>query len=493
MSGLSFLPDEVLKLVMQHIPLKERLTSCCLVNSKLHAAAVAATQELQLCYGTWTSAGYLNVAEQHYDQVFEWLLLHGHHLTCLHLTGFWRDWQPLQQLPCPNLLELEIDNCGELRLISTSGQLGVSQCCTKLTRLVLVGGGILDLPAGAVLDCLSDLVYLQHLQLSTSCDLYEDDYIGGLSSATLPRLTLLTFLDVTCLSVANLLQLGSLPNLQDLHLATDSAVAVGPGSVPGLSLPVSLTKLELPSNWEGLPQSRVEARILPLLPTGLQHLVIECPVEGPTQGPGSFLSGMARLQHLTELSLKTHDGISWPPLGPAYSALTASSKLCSLMILESMLPRGVWEHVFPATHKLPHLTSLHVNRCSGFGTPILPSAWGAADLSSLVGSCPKLLAIYHMSLQHGTHVSELHKLTALYHLNIYYGLGSIPEFAGSLKGVATLTRLRHVALSLDSQELTVACVLPLTNLTALTSFECSPRLGSGWRLHYKSSTVSTCC
>jgi hypothetical protein len=48
MSRFAFLPEEVLKHVMQYIPLKERLGSCSLVNKGFHSAAVAATQELDL-------------------------------------------------------------------------------------------------------------------------------------------------------------------------------------------------------------------------------------------------------------------------------------------------------------------------------------------------------------------------------------------------------------------------------------------------------------
>jgi hypothetical protein len=48
MSELASLPDEVLKLVMQHVTTKERLTSCCFVSKRLHDAAAAATQQLLL-------------------------------------------------------------------------------------------------------------------------------------------------------------------------------------------------------------------------------------------------------------------------------------------------------------------------------------------------------------------------------------------------------------------------------------------------------------
>lgn len=36
---LSSLPDELLKLVLQHFPVKQRLSSCCLVNKRLHMHA----------------------------------------------------------------------------------------------------------------------------------------------------------------------------------------------------------------------------------------------------------------------------------------------------------------------------------------------------------------------------------------------------------------------------------------------------------------------
>ena len=48
MSSISSLPEEVLKLVLKHVPLQDRLGSCCLVSTRMHAAAVAATEKLQL-------------------------------------------------------------------------------------------------------------------------------------------------------------------------------------------------------------------------------------------------------------------------------------------------------------------------------------------------------------------------------------------------------------------------------------------------------------
>lgn len=101
------------------------------------------------------------------------------------------------------------------------------------------------------------------------------------------------------------------------YLLADSSIAVGPSSVPGLVFPASLKTLVL--------LSPVEAGLLSLVPTGLQDLRIKCDVEGPAEGPGSCSSGVARLQHLTQLYIDPYRDMSWPPTGPAYSALTAAA------------------------------------------------------------------------------------------------------------------------------------------------------------------------
>jgi hypothetical protein len=88
MSSLLSLPDEVLKLLMQHFPTKDRLTSCCLVNRRLHAAAVAATDDLHL------------LGIRHGDSSLQWLSHYGQYVTRLALDCFQK---PLLQLPCPAL------------------------------------------------------------------------------------------------------------------------------------------------------------------------------------------------------------------------------------------------------------------------------------------------------------------------------------------------------------------------------------------------------
>ena len=452
MSELLSLPDEVLKLVMHHVPIVERLTSCCLVNRRLHEAAVAATSELRLSFGSSDDS----IPAEAQDCALKWLSHYGQHVTSLHMYGL--DQVLVQPLPCPNLQKLHMFECSVQLGPGANGTAGMIHGCTKLTCLEL-GSTRVDTrtPEGAVIASLSSLVHLQHLSVSPD---YEVALLEGLSTAALPSLPQLTYLWVENLSVENLLQLGGLTDLQELCLTVETDMPVSPTTCPGLVLPASLTGLTLLLSVQG--------SILSLVPTGLQDLFMECDLQGPAEGPDSLLSCIARLQHLTQLKLNFVNPVVWPPAGPAYSALTASSRLARLVIHEANFPAGVWQHVFPASHKLMHLTYLS----SGWKFPAslanLPSAWGAADLSSLVSCCPNLCAIVDILFQHGPHVSELHKLSALTHLELQFPASGVVSFMQSLSGVAAVTQLKALELGLTQRGLPLACFLPLTSLTALT-------------------------
>jgi hypothetical protein len=96
-----------------------------------------------------------------------WLPKYGQHLTSLHLG---RCDQLLQHLPCPDLLELKLWGCMRVQLgPAADGSPGVIHGCTKLTRLDLASSSVIDGSEGAVVDSLSCLVHLQHL----------NSYMGG--------------------------------------------------------------------------------------------------------------------------------------------------------------------------------------------------------------------------------------------------------------------------------------------------------------------------
>jgi hypothetical protein len=313
MSALNSLPDEVLKLVIQHVPLKDRIASCCLVNKRLQAVAVAASDQLTLnCDGVGPIPTY---------SFLKYLTHYGKHVTSLRMEYF--SGAPILQLSCPNLLELVLWQCSAHFGPTELGQPGLMRNLSKLKRLTFFGGFIKDIEAcypTAELDSLSSLVHLEHLELLPLSPVHG----CTLSVATLPRLEHLMYLNVHKLSAENLAQLGALTKLKELELSADIPYGpVGPSTVPGLAFPPSLTKLVLVMGNE------VEAGILSLVPTGLQHLAVECDVVGPAEGPGSFLSGMARMSCLTHLDLTPPKPVDLPPAGPAMQLLRPAASWLS--------------------------------------------------------------------------------------------------------------------------------------------------------------------
>jgi hypothetical protein len=112
-------------------------------------------------------------------------------------------------------------------------------------------------------------------------------------------------------------------------------------------------------------------------------------VRGVADSAAAFLSGMSLLQHLTALQLAFNPShFNWPPLGPSYSALTASSNLVSLSLTDASVPAGAWLYVFPTSLQLPNLTRLEAYHTVDYGAHTLPCAWGAADVASLVSCWP---------------------------------------------------------------------------------------------------------
>jgi hypothetical protein len=125
MRDLLSLPDEILKLVMQHLPLKDRFTSCCLVHTRFHTAAVRA--------GALSLADIPPVrSQERAESVMGWLDQHGEHLTSLKVTEFPQTikQQPRRQgitpIATPMSLSEALDeikrHCGERRSLDITAQ-----------------------------------------------------------------------------------------------------------------------------------------------------------------------------------------------------------------------------------------------------------------------------------------------------------------------------------------------------------------------------------
>jgi hypothetical protein len=452
MTHVFSLTDDILKLILQDVPLKDRVTSCCLVHNRFQAAELAVAGALDL-------AEFPAIRSPERAQSFlGWLDQYGERLTSLKMAEFP---QPLLQLPCPNLLELSLGAgcCVQLApSAAEDGSPGVIHGCSKLTRLELQCS-FSDTPKGQpVLDSLSSLVDLQHLVVSPA-----DLDTTALAGSTLPPFALLTTLTASCMDVGFLDNLAHNSSLLELTvLPSPNGITVGPSMMPALELPDSLTKLAL--------ECPIETGLLSLVPETLRELYIDGRVVGPVD---AFLFNIGRLQHLTALLLDTLEGLGdWPPPGPAYNAFTGSSSLVSVTLDELKLPEGVLPYVFPAARKLPHLTTVciqdFVDTADGGATP----AWSPADLSSLMECCPNLGNIDRAFLHTGPHVSELHKLTALTRLDVVFVPGDLPAYEESLRGLAAITQLQDLSFEMTRNNLTVGSLLPLTDLTALTSLSC---------------------
>jgi hypothetical protein len=160
MSNLNSLPDEIIEFIMHQVPMRDRLTSCCFVNSRFHAAAVAAPAALIVGQRDWFYPKFTVESPERAQETLDWLASYGQHMTRLVFHSFP---QTLQQLQCPRLLELTVQYDCSVQLGPTVPLPGVIPGCSNLTKLEL-SCTILDANSGGeVCGSLSSLVHLKHL------------------------------------------------------------------------------------------------------------------------------------------------------------------------------------------------------------------------------------------------------------------------------------------------------------------------------------------
>jgi hypothetical protein len=186
-------------------------------------------------------------------------------------------------------------------------------------------------------------------------------------------------------------------------------------------------------------------------------------------GPAQLLPFLQPLQQLTFLHLALNPCCrqqGCPPL-PAYSALTASSKLQHLQLYFSTLPAGVWQHVFPAGRQLPHLRYIDISKVKLPDGAPAPAPAG----SLLVSCCPALETLKMLELPSSTEVLAL--LTGLSMLDSFSTNVSGGDSAswGTMDALCQLTRIRCLVVSSTRD----AMLLPLTQLKQLTKLCHSPR------------------
>lgn len=101
-SPFSELPEDLWKLILCNVPLRDRLGSCSLVSQRLRSAATAATEDICV---------YLYEKQERADGLITYL--HKHFVTRLEVHG-----APLltHLPPCPHLRTLELKDCRVQRL-----------------------------------------------------------------------------------------------------------------------------------------------------------------------------------------------------------------------------------------------------------------------------------------------------------------------------------------------------------------------------------------
>jgi hypothetical protein len=175
-----------------------------------------------------------------------------------------------------------------------------------------------------------------------------------------------------------------------------------------------------------------------------------------------MLSHLPHLQQLTLLDLACSVAVFQDSNLPAaaFSALTASSKLQHLNVNYCRLPRGAWQHMFPAGRQLPHLQSLAI---AGVTEAEGGESAAAPEGTRLVSCCPGLRSLNMQYLRCSTELlSPLQRLSWLHVLQ----LGSYMAGWEGMEAVSQLTGLQK--LTLRASGAAEGLLLKLTELKHVT-------------------------
>lgn len=285
-------------------------------------------------------------------------------------------------------------------MFAHDGVPGVLDVCSGLTSLSIRDGHVQphDLPRLAALSGLKDL------------ELRAVSYVHPRGLATVPcsavsalQLTRLALCGAGVKDVHLVSRLTSLSVLcidgtrgQPVHLAPDIA--------PNCVLPASLVDIVLGSNVVLAPSVLSAALQL----TQLQ-LSCSCVWQDVVGDAAAVLSALSRLQSLEVLNLDVGRVRVWPPTGPVFQALTASSRLRSLYLCGcTRIPTYVW-YAFPPDRIMTSLTSLSlVEDDDGVGDD---------GLVTRIATCAPGLHDLDMSLGMGLSVTALTNLLSLTRLH----------------------------------------------------------------------------
>jgi hypothetical protein len=431
---------------------------CCVDDPRsLFSAARAHSRLQQAAVLAISSIRAMVPQQQQASSVVLYLTNHGQHISNLHIDGgSYCGHVHLHQLPHTKLQgtsSLSFNGL-HLQLQPRGGFQGVVGAGVPLKQLQIHRCKLLDRTEGLVAT-LALLPELQHPSLVWTSS--GTSGFVGLPISTLQALQQLTYLELVggrLQDKTGMRDLKSLIHLQDLRLDNGNAEDLPASMFSGLQRLTCLT-LNASSN------SRVEAGVLEGK-TQLQHLeLVHCNIAYGRAGIIELLSHLRHMQQLTYLDLRaTLRGCETAP-APAYSSVTACSKLQHLDISVCTLPEGVWQQLFPADRKLPLLQVLVLpasdNRIGGAGT---------LQGNRLVTCCPGLRSLKMEFVECSTELMA--PLTGLSSLSKLHLL-PVDDVQEGLSTVCELTGLRWLDLSYCSEA--EGLRLQLAHLKQLTHLE----------------------
>jgi hypothetical protein len=423
-STLANLPKEVLVLVMRKLSPRQRFGGCALTCRALLAAAVAATQELQLS----------NISQQRADSIALWLAKHSRTaLLKLDLEGIrpGNGRMPVNlAVPFQILAHLQSLRLQSLAVQAQSG----------------IGGSVGSLRQLAMLSSLQRL-QLSHLQpfisstkvMSPSpvCAVTIAANSAGLGAA-LCQLVQLTALVLTaghtwplsghvlakasCLSRLQYLSLGYVGTAEhpvELQDLPDSLISVNLntvhlGSIQTVSSSWQLSGLQrLTLNW-----TQAEPALLLRMPQ-LQTLYW-FPSENLVLEKMPVLPMLVQLQYLRTIHL---DCMASAADVADYAALTANSQLEELWLENLSLAAPAIAHIFPVGRRLPQLRTLQTA-----GLNVLWDEFekrglllGPSSAGQIAACCPALQALGVLIVDTALAAADLQpllQLSALTHLEL---------------------------------------------------------------------------
>lgn len=454
-SSADLFNQDIWQCIMRQLSQTERATAS-LINTKAHAAAVVANDSLVVA--PWSLFG----ADQHPEQaqaqaesLMSYLQHHGRHVLNLEVS-FYAEQTVLPewtQLPCPHLQSLKVAGTGcKLHLSLLHARTALTRLDLEACRLVGDGG------VPPVLSHLTAVGGVQDLTLAGLSQINPvSSWVTFPSEVVLPSLTHLTRLNLSRVVIEDVHQISVLSNLHTLVVVApvlaSGQLKLGPTIAPGFVLPNTLQSISL-------------ASFVALDPTVLTVSLSRLSLSGTTiEGHGGMSNGVALLSaisHLTmleALELRNVD-VEWPSASSAYAALTASSKLRSLVVHCYTLPVDAWRHVFPQGRVCGSCESLITDH---------NHHWSVEGVSSMV-RCLTGLRELHIGVRDAAAAAALYplKLTQLW---LVVRWSSQADAEACIRALAALTSLCTLSFELLPSYQFVSSrdnMLPLLALTRLT-------------------------